>query len=67
METIPEAFGSNKILYCSDWRGCLLVASYKNEFDMVKQLVATLSANEQENIMGDNAIAFYNLQKWIYN
>ena len=67
METIPEAVGSTRMSYRSDWPVCLLSASYKNEFDMVKQLVATLSANEQENIMGDNAIAFYNLQKWIYN
>ena len=61
METIPEAFGSNKILYGSDWPVCLLAASYKNGFEMVKQFIATLSANEQENIMGNNAIAFYNL------
>ena len=61
METILEAFGSKRILYGSDWPVCLLAASYKNGFDMVKQFVATLSINEQENIMGNNAISFYNL------
>lgn len=61
METILEAFGTKRILYGSDWPVCLLAASYKNGFEIVKKFIATLSANEQENIMGNNAIAFYNL------
>ena len=61
METILETFGSKRIVYGSDWPVCLLAASYKNGFEIVKQFIATLSANEQENIMGNNAITFYNL------
>ena len=61
MELILEVFGSKRILFGSDCPVCLLAASYKNGLDMVKQFVATLSANEQENIMGNNAITFYSL------
>ena len=61
METILENFGSKGIMYGSDWPVCLLAADYKNVFNIVAQFISSLSDNEQKDILGNNAINFYNL------
>ena len=61
MEIILENFGTKRIMYGSDWPVCLLAADYKNVFNIVKQFIGSLSNSEQEGIVGNNAINFYNL------
>jgi L-fuconolactonase len=61
MQTVLNAFGSSRLLYGSDWPVCLLAAPYYKVYEVTKQFISTLSAREQENIMGNNAMAFYNL------
>jgi L-fuconolactonase len=56
-----EKFGAHRLLYGSDWPVCLLSASYKNQLNIVEQFIAKLSDSEKEQIMGGNAIHFYNL------
>jgi len=56
-----EAFGTNRIMFGSDWPVCLVAGNYKKVKELVTNFIATLSPLEQDAIMGKNAIEFYNL------
>jgi L-fuconolactonase len=61
LDLVLESFGSQRVMYGSDWPVCLVTASYKQQLSIVEQHIATLSSSEQAAIMGGNAIRFYNL------
>jgi len=61
MNLVLEAFGSNRLLYGSDWPVCLVAGNYKKVKELTTNFIAKLSSTEQEKIMGLNAIEFYNL------
>lgn len=61
IDIVAEAFGTNRIMYGSDWPVCLLAASYDSVLDIVKEYFASFSKNEQDNFFGKNAFTFYNL------
>lgn len=61
IDIVVEAFGTNRIMYGSDWPVCLLAASYDSVLDIVKEYFASFSKNEQDNFFGKNAFTFYNL------
>ena len=61
MNVVLNAFGSKRILFGSDWPVCLVAGNYTEVKDLVTDFIAELSPTEQTNIMGNNAIKFYNL------
>lgn len=61
MELVLNAFGTERTIYGSDWPVCLVAANYKQVKDIVVDFIQTLSDTEQANIIGKNAITFYNL------
>lgn len=61
MNLVLNAFGTNRIMYGSDWPVCLVAGNYKNVKKIVTNFIATLNPSEQNAIMGKNAIEFYNL------
>jgi L-fuconolactonase len=61
IDTVVEAFGTNRILYGSDWPVCLVAASYEQTIGIVKDYFAQFSKDEQAAFFGGNAIKFYNL------
>ncbi len=61
IDIVVEAFGTNRIMYGSDWPVCLLAATYDSVLDIVKEYFASFSKNEQDNFFGKNAFTFYNL------
>lgn len=61
MEAVLETFGTDRILFGSDWPVCLVAGSYENVLSIVTKFVRQLSPTEQQNIMGLNAVRFYNL------
>ena len=61
IDTVVEAFGTNRIMYGSDWPVCLLAASYGSVLEIVKNYFYSFSKNEQDNFFGGNAVKFYNL------
>lgn len=61
MNVVLNAFGSKRILFGSDWPVCLVAGNYTNVKDLVTGFIAKLSSTEQTDIMGNNAIKFYNL------
>ena len=61
LDVVFEAFGTNRILFGSDWPVCLVAAKYGDMKAIVTEYISSLSKSEQEKIMGENAIQFYNL------
>lgn len=61
LETAVSAFGTNRILYGSDWPVCQLAASYEETIGIVQDYFSLFSKSEQDALFGGNATAFYNL------
>jgi len=61
MDLVLNKFGSDRIMFGSDWPVCLVAGNYKKTKALVTDFIATLSQREQEAIMGRNAMEFYNL------
>lgn len=61
LDTVTEAFGTDRIMFGSDWPVCLVAASYAEMLSIPKEYYTKFSALEQEKIFGLNAKRFYNL------
>lgn len=61
MELVLNAFGTDRIMFGSDWPVCLVAGNYKKVKELIINFIATLSPLEQAAIMGKNAVEFYNL------
>ncbi len=61
LDEVTAAFGTNRLLFGSDWPVCLPAASYSEVFELVKQFYGDFSEEEKEKIFGKNASRFYNL------
>jgi L-fuconolactonase len=57
-----EIFGSDRLMFGSDWPVCLLrIDSYQKWADMVRGFVSRLSSDESDAILHDNAVRIYAL------
>src|SRR5262249_38758325 len=63
IEHVVEAFGPARICWGSDWPVMLLNAEYAPWLETAKELIATLSQQEQAKILGSNALRFYRLDQ----
>lgn len=61
LEVVLDAFGPERLMYGSDWPVCLLAAGYDQQLELVESFFNRLSPGEREQIMGLNAIDFYQL------
>jgi L-fuconolactonase len=61
LDVAVEAFGSNRMVFGSDWPVSLLAGSYKKVVNVVADYFASFSKAEQDQFFGKNAIQFYNL------
>lgn len=61
MNLVLEAFGAERLMYGSDWPVCLVAGNYSAVKNIVSDFIQALSTSEQKAIMGENAVAFYNL------
>jgi L-fuconolactonase len=61
LDTVVEAFGTQRIMFGSDWPVCLVAASYEQVIGILRDYFSAFSKAEQEAIFGGNAITFYNL------
>jgi L-fuconolactonase len=62
LDVVFECFGSERLMYGSDWPVCTLSGSYSQVIRIVETYIAKLSDNEQAKIMGGNAAHFYDLK-----
>ena len=56
-----ECFGSNRLMWGSDWPVVNLVSDYSSWYEMSKQLFSSLSETDQQNIFRNTAENFYRL------
>ena len=61
IDVVVNAFGTDRILFGSDWPVCLLAANYSEVVNIVKDYFSSFTQNEQDKFLGQNAIEFYNL------
>ena len=59
LDVVVEAFGTERIMYGSDWPVCQLAATYEAQYDIVKDYFSSFSQNEQDDFFGGNASKFY--------
>jgi len=62
MDLVMESFGSRKLMFGSDWPVCLIAGNYSEVKKLVTDFISSFSLNEQNLIMYENAINFYNLK-----
>jgi L-fuconolactonase len=62
IDTVVDLFGTNRIMYGSDWPVCTLSATYQQQYNIVQEYFATFSKAEQDSFFGLNATQFYNLK-----
>jgi L-fuconolactonase len=60
-ETALEVFGSDRLLFGSDWPVCLLKTDYPTWVDTIAATLNALSKDEQAAIWGKNAQRIYKL------
>ncbi|MFY0651971.1 MAG: amidohydrolase family protein [Cyclobacteriaceae bacterium] len=61
LDVIVEAFGTDRLMYGSDWPVSLLAAQYEKQYAIVENYISQFSQEEQANIMGNTAAKFYKL------
>jgi L-fuconolactonase len=61
LDVVFEAFGTNRLMYGSDWPVCLVAASYAEVIGVATGYIQNLSAEEQQAFWHDNAVNFYSL------
>jgi len=61
LDVIVHAFGTDRIMYGSDWPVCLVAATYEQMKSIVDDYFSSFSKDEREKFFGKNVIKFYNL------
>ena len=61
LDVLVEAFGTQRLLFGSDWPVILLSGIYVQWKSLIEKYFENLPIEEMENIMGNNAFQFYNL------
>ncbi len=61
VEKAIELFGSERVMFGSDWPVCLLASSYAEVFATLMCCIAELSTMERARVLGENARRFYGI------
>ncbi|GAB2800569.1 amidohydrolase family protein [Rhabdobacter roseus] len=61
LDVVVEAFGTDRLMFGSDWPVCLVAASYPEIKAILDDYLAAFSEGERRKIYGDNAVRFYQL------
>ncbi|MGY5354757.1 amidohydrolase family protein [Wenyingzhuangia sp. IMCC45467] len=61
MQLVLQDFGTDRVMFGSDWPVCLVAGNYTQVKNTVQEFIKTLTKQEQAAIMGNNAVEFYQL------
>jgi len=61
IDLVVESFGTNRIMFGSDWPVCNVAAAYPQVLDIVRTYFSSFTRNEQDLFFGGNAVKFYKL------
>jgi L-fuconolactonase len=64
LDVVFDAFGTDRLMFGSDWPVCLLAATYVQVKQIIEDYLHACTAGQKENIFGGNAIHFYNLKEF---
>jgi L-fuconolactonase len=56
-----EAFGPQRLMFCSDWPVCTLAGSYEQVCRLVDEYTGSLSPDQRAAFFGGNAARFYGI------
>ena len=62
LDVVLAAFGTDKLMFGSDWPVCLLSGSYEEVFGIVENYVHGFPAAVREKVLGGNCAEFYGLE-----
>lgn len=60
-DVVLKAFGSDRLMFGSDWPVCLVASDYVRWYRFVEACTASLTPDERQNILGGTATRFYRL------
>ncbi|MEX0769383.1 MAG: amidohydrolase family protein [Balneolaceae bacterium] len=61
LDVVFDAFGTERLMFGSDWPVCKLAATYGGVIQLVEEYIGNYNPAEQEKIMGLNAVECYEL------
>ncbi len=61
LDVVVDCFGTDRLMYGSDWPVSLLAAQYEKQLAIVKDYFNQFDQETQQKIFGQNAINFYKL------
>jgi L-fuconolactonase len=61
LDVVFEAFGTERLMFGSDWPVCLVAAEYEGSKGILTDYLSMFSDSEMKQVMGANAARFYNL------
>lgn len=59
LDVIFEAFGTERLMWGSDWPVCLLAGSYERTFHLIQDYASQFSTAQQAALFGGNCARFY--------
>lgn len=62
LDVIFAAFGSDRLMFGSDWPVCLLAGSYQQVVELMEDYTRGFTTEEKEKIFGLNAARFYGVK-----
>lgn len=62
LDAVVEAFGTQRVLFGSDWPVILLAGSYVQWKSLLQKYFEQFSEEERENVFGANAARFYGIE-----
>lgn len=61
LDIVFEAFGTDRLMFGSDWPVCLVAAEYEAMKNVLGSYTGKLSESEQKKVWGENVVKFYAL------
>lgn len=61
LDMVLEFFGTDRIMYGSDWPVCLVAGTYEEQLSIQQSYFDKLSKTEKDKLFGGNATRFYGL------
>ena len=62
LDTVTEAFGTDRIMLGSDWPVCLLAGRYRDVLDIPAKYFGSLNPEERNKVYKQNCMDFYHLK-----
>jgi L-fuconolactonase len=62
LDVVFEAFGTDRLMFGSDWPVCLLAAAYRDVKELLDDYLADFPFEQRDKIFGRNAEKFYGLK-----